>query len=246
MFGVGAREYGGEYARYVQATAVASPTAKSTPSLSSSQRIAITPTLFPRQTSSSSSSSGDDELPAGGLTVTQPAQTADESFYKIAAHETITFGWSFTSLKTQPSRLFVVASCSQNGYTYPIAASPSGIAGDATSVTWYPYGYRMSALANGQPDLLAATYRLIIYDEQGISAAARGGQFSPSNALQFAMYFPQAYTPLARESEILLTSQNGHVDHAVVLQWCLIALQSLRRSYVHCSPGHSPHSGFFL
>ncbi|KAI3626330.1 hypothetical protein CBS9595_001691 [Malassezia furfur] len=167
------------------------------------------PTLVPRQNAgttsttsgsssgSSSSSDDDDRLPAGGLTVTQPAQTADESYYKIAPHETVTFGWSFTSLKTQPDRLFVVASCSQNGYTYPIAPSPQGIPGDATSVTWYPYGYRLSAQANGQPDLAAAKYRLVIYDEEGPSAAARGGRFSPNNAVEFAMYFPQAYTPLA-------------------------------------------------
>lgn len=190
------------------------------------------PTLAPRQnagtsapasgsssgssSSSSSSSDNDDRLPAGGLTVTQPAQTADESYYKIAPHETVTFGWSFTSLKTQPDRLYVVASCSQNGYTYPIAPSPQGIPGDATSVTWYPYGYRLSAQANGQPDLAAAKYRLVIYDEEGPSAAARGGRFSPNNAVEFAMYFPQAYTPLAGTCLYLAHTQNGTVLRAMV------------------------------
>ena len=49
----------------------------------------------------------EDKLPAGGLTITEPAQTAQASYYKIAPHETITFGWNFTSLKATPTRLYL-------------------------------------------------------------------------------------------------------------------------------------------
>ncbi|KAL4400045.1 hypothetical protein ACI68E_002960 [Malassezia pachydermatis] len=139
----------------------------------------------------------DDTLQAGGITITEPAQTAQQSFYKIAPHESITFGWQFTSLTKTPARLFVAASCSANGNTYPIAPSPSGIPGDATAVTWYPYGYRLDAQAHGQPDLVAATYRLIVYDENGPDHVPRGGEFQVNNMAQFALYFPQAYTPLS-------------------------------------------------
>ncbi|WFD29327.1 hypothetical protein MSPP1_000336 [Malassezia sp. CBS 17886] len=135
---------------------------------------------------------------AGGITITQPPQTADASFYKIAPHVSVTFGWSFTSLTKTPATLFVVASCSKNGYTYPIAPSPTGIPGDATNVTWYPYGYRLDAQANGQPDLAAANYRLTIYDENGQDSPAKGGEFSPNNVVEFALYYPEKYTPLAQ------------------------------------------------
>lgn len=139
-------------------------------------------------------------LPAGGLSITEPAQTAQASYYKIAPHETITFGWEFTSLTATPSRLYVVASCSKNGNTYPIAPSPSGIPGDARSVTWYPYGYRMDAQKHGDPDLVADKYRLIIYDDKGPTGVAKGGEFQANNMAEFSMYFPKKYTPLSGTS----------------------------------------------
>ena len=125
------------------------------------------------------------------------AQTAQASYYKIAPHETITFGWNFTSLKATPTRLYVVASCSKNGNTYPIAPSPQGIPGDATSVTWYPYGYHIDAQKNGDPDLVVDKYRLMIYDEKGPGGLAKGGEFQPNNMAEFSMYFPMKYTPLS-------------------------------------------------
>lgn len=193
-----------------------------TPAPASPTYLRAIPTLAPRADGDGggSSSDDDDKLPAGGLTVTLPAQTADESYYKIAPHETVTFGWSFTSLKTKPNKLFVMASCSQNGYTYPIAPSPDGIPGDATSVTWYPYGYRLSAQANGQPDLAVAKYRLLIYDENGPSAPAKGGHFSPNNGVQFAMYFPQAYTPLAGTSLAYVYNANIRMELWILQRRC--------------------------
>ncbi|WFD33962.1 hypothetical protein MCUN1_000790 [Malassezia cuniculi] len=135
---------------------------------------------------------------AGGLTVTEPAQTADPSYYKIAAHETITFGWSFTSLTKTPNKLYVVASCSANSNTYPIAPSPAGIDGTATQVQWYPYGYGLTAHAQGNPDLVAGKYRLIIYgDDTGPSGVPKAGELTPNNQVEFSLYYPKPYTPLA-------------------------------------------------
>lgn len=138
-----------------------------------------------------------DRLAAGGLRITLPAVTAQPSYYKIAPHESVTFGWQFTSLSKTPDRLYVMASCQANGNTYPIAPSPSGIPGDATQVTWYPYGYHLDAQAQGLPDLAGATYRLLIFDDKGPDGVPKGGEFQANNMAQFAMYFPQAYTPLA-------------------------------------------------
>lgn len=150
-----------------------------------------TKTLVPR-------ADDDDSDAKGGITVTDPPQTADPSFYKIAAHESVTFGWKFTSLKDTPSKLYVVASCSSNSNTYPIAPSPAGIDGKATNVTWYPYGYGKSAQANGQPALVAGKYRLVVYDDRGAGAAIKaGGVFNPNNEVEFSLYYPKAYTPLA-------------------------------------------------
>ena len=168
----------------VQATAAREPTR--TPRAPPSS----TMTLVPR--------ADDDADAKGGITVTDPPQTADPSFYKIAAHESVTFGWQFTSLEETPSKLYVVASCSSNSNTYPIAPSPAGIDGKATNVTWYPYGYGKSAQANGQPALVAGKYRLVVYDDRGAGAAIKpGGVFNPNNEVEFSLYYPKAYTPLA-------------------------------------------------
>lgn len=176
---------------------------------------------------------------AGGLTVTEPAQTADPSYYKIAAHETITFGWSFTSLSKTLSRLYVVASCSSNSNTYPIAPSPKGINGDATKVEWYPYGYGKSAHAHGDPDLVAGKYRLIIYGDAGPSAVPKAGELTPNNQVEFSLYYPQAYTPLA--SAYMLTEwhcsscsgASGPSPAVGLFSACLVALLSAAWLVVH-------------
>lgn len=160
----------------------------------------------------------DAQLPAGGVTITEPAVNAASSYYKIGPHESVTFGWSFTSLTATPTRLFVAASCSQNGVTYPIAASPTGLPGDATNVTWYPYGDHLKALQQGHPDLVAAKYRLLVYDEKGPDAAAKGGEFQPNNQAEFALYFPQHYTPLAGTCTAL--TQTGHAAPVMMPRPC--------------------------
>jgi len=177
------------------------------------------PTPTPTPTPTQARRADDDaQRPAGGVTITEPAINAASSYYKIGPHESVTFGWSFTSLTATPSRLFVAASCSQNGVTYPIAASPTGLPGDATNVTWYPYDYHLQALKLGHPDLLAAKYRLLVYDEKGPDAGAKGGEFQPNNQAEFALYFPQRYTPLA--GTYFLLTQTGRAAHATMRRRC--------------------------
>ncbi|SPO20429.1 uncharacterized protein UTRI_00829_B [Ustilago trichophora] len=134
--------------------------------------------------------------PAGGITITQPIQTADPSYYKIAKGVDVTFGWNFTSVLQYPRTLTVQAYCSDNLNTYDIATN---LPGTATSVVWSPFNYSTSVeLSNPNlPQLIAASYRLLIYDERGMSVGASPGVMQPNTKVQFALYNPQAYTPLA-------------------------------------------------
>ena len=139
---------------------------------------------------------------AGGITVTQPAETAATSYYKIYSGVEVTFGWNFTSVSSYFNSLTVQAYCSDNSNTYPIAT----IAGTATEAVWAPYNYSVSAAANGQPALVMETYRLQIYGDKGLSAAASPGIMSPNDDTEFALYIPQSYTPLACELQPLQRS----------------------------------------
>ncbi|KAN0060204.1 hypothetical protein ACQY0O_007533 [Thecaphora frezii] len=133
---------------------------------------------------------------AGGITITNPVQTADPSYYKIASGVSVTFAWNFTSVLQYPSRLTVQAYCSENANTYKIA--PTDLPGTATSVVWSPYDYSISAAANPTlPQLIQATYRLQIFDERGRGVGNSPGLMSPNEKVTFALYNPQAYTPLA-------------------------------------------------
>jgi len=135
---------------------------------------------------------------AGGITITKPAQTAQASYYKIASGVPVTFAWNFTSIINYPSSLFVYAYCSENSNSYPIAASPSnGLNGRATQVIWDPYSYSLAAAQSNLPQLIQATYRLKIFDERGENVGASGGLFQPNTRVEFALYIPSRYTPLA-------------------------------------------------
>ena len=96
----------------------------------------------------------------------------------------------------------VVASCSQNGNTYPVGPTNAAgevenvIPGSSTQVIWSPFDYEQNG---ANVPLAAATYRLQIYDERGPTAAQAGGRFSPYSGMEFALYRPQAYTPLPGE-----------------------------------------------
>ncbi|KAI0674092.1 hypothetical protein C8Q78DRAFT_1163060 [Trametes maxima] len=128
---------------------------------------------------------------AGGLTITQPPQTAT-SYYKIAPSNTITFAWNFTDVLSTPTHLTVSAVC-DNGNTYPVGPTDGVIAGDATSVTWDLWSYQQ---AHSNLPLAEASYVLHIWDDRGPGAARQPGLLSENSALKFALYNPQSYTPL--------------------------------------------------
>ncbi|KAF9016316.1 hypothetical protein BDZ89DRAFT_1118179 [Hymenopellis radicata] len=130
---------------------------------------------------------------AGGLTITEPPQTAT-SFFKIAPSQMATFGWNMTSVIASPTHLTVSAKC-DNGNTYPVGPATDGVIdGDATQVVWDIYSYYKSH--NGAP-LPVGTCTLLICDERGFGASRLGGYMVPNSALTFALYTPAGYTPLA-------------------------------------------------
>lgn len=130
--------------------------------------------------------------PVGGLTITQPPQTAT-SFYKIAQSNPVTFGWNFTSLYSQPAHLTLHA-VGENSNTYPVGPSDGIIDGTATSVVWDLYEYNQQ---NPNTPLAQGSYNLRIWDDRGPDAVRAPGLFDPNSALKFALYSPAAYTPLA-------------------------------------------------
>ncbi|KDN44392.1 hypothetical protein K437DRAFT_257096 [Tilletiaria anomala UBC 951] len=144
--------------------------------------------------SASATSTIPDSAPIGGVTVTQPAETADASYYKIAPGVKVTFGWNFTYVLQTPKTLFINAICTKNSNTYSLAG-PTGLPGTATNFTWDPYAYYQSAPASGLPALIQATYRLVISDPEVTANAA--GKMATNSKVQFALYIPQPYTPLA-------------------------------------------------
>ncbi|KAM0745752.1 hypothetical protein T439DRAFT_136008 [Meredithblackwellia eburnea MCA 4105] len=147
-----------------------------------------------RSTITSSASSIPATAAQGGLSYTKPAATDAVSYYKIASGNLVTFGWNFTSLYVQPSSLTFQAYCSANSYTYPVGPT-TGIPGDSTSLVWDPYSYQQSA---GAIPFAQASYTLRVFDERGWAAAASPGYFyGPASVVNFAMYSPAAYTPLA-------------------------------------------------
>lgn len=181
------------------------------------------------QTQSSQSSSSVLVIPqtaaAGGVTITQPPQTAT-SFFKIAPSQDITFGWNFTSVLATPTHLTVSAVC-DNGNTYPVGPTDGIIPGTATQVVWDVYSYQLN---NPNTPLAQATYTLSIWDDRGKNAQRRAGFMSPNGALQFALYTPQPYTPLASGTSryfwIFFFFDVFHQDGLVRL--AMVPCQSLR------------------
>jgi len=145
-------------------------------------------------TSQSSSNSIPQTAAVGVLSFTQPPQTAAASYYKIAPSQSITFGWNFTQLLSQPQHLTLSAFCGANGNTYPVGPSNGIIPGNALSVVWDPWAYQQS---NPGVPLAQGSYTLSIWDDRGPTALAAPGLLSPNFQLRFALYTPQAYTPLA-------------------------------------------------
>ncbi|KAG1848513.1 hypothetical protein DFJ58DRAFT_796142 [Suillus subalutaceus] len=127
----------------------------------------------------------------GIITITMPP-IQSESYYKIAPSEYVTFGWNFSSLVVTPTAL-TVAAVGANGNTYPVGPTDGVIPGTAQSVVWYPYGYQT---ANPSLPLAQESYTLHIWAQGGPSAFPSPGYLEPNSELEFAMYTPQAYTPL--------------------------------------------------
>ena len=128
----------------------------------------------------------------GEIVFTQPPLQST-SYYKIAPGEYVTFGWNFSYLANTPSAITVSAAC-ENGNTYPIGPTDGVIAGNAQSVVWYPYGYQT---ANPGLPLAQASYTLLVFGPGGPSAIPTPGYLEPNSQLEFALYTPQAYTPLS-------------------------------------------------
>ncbi|KAF7794088.1 hypothetical protein EIP86_005218 [Pleurotus ostreatoroseus] len=143
-------------------------------------------------TVSASSLSIPQSAPAGSLSITQPPQTAT-SYFKIAQGNAITFGWNFTDVLSTNSHLTLSAIC-DNGNTYPVGPTDGIIDGTATSVTWDLYSYQQ---ANPNTPLAQATYTLHIWGDRGPGAAREPGLLTENDQLTFALYSPQAYTPLS-------------------------------------------------
>ncbi|KAF8338636.1 hypothetical protein F5887DRAFT_982147 [Amanita rubescens] len=129
--------------------------------------------------------------PAGSIVITQPPQTAT-SYFKLAPSQTVTIAWNFTDVLVTPTSLTVSAVC-DNGNTYAVGPTNGIIPGSATSVTWDLYSYQQ---ANPATQLVQGTYTLMIWGKGGPNAQLSPGQLAPNNNLRFAIYTPQAYTPL--------------------------------------------------
>jgi len=118
-----------------------------------------------------------------------PNPIAQVTYYK--AGEFVTFAWNYTSLSVTPSAVDILASCSQNSYTYTIATNQT-ISNATQAVTW-----DTSKETAGSNPLLTATYTLIIYDaEKEVTSTPSAGYLDTFNQFTFGMYTPQPYTPL--------------------------------------------------
>ena len=174
---------------------------------------------------SSSTSSIPQTVPAGSITITNPPQTAT-SFYKIAPSQPITFAWNFTDLLVTQTHL-TVSAVGANGNTYPVGPTNGIIPGTATSVVWDPYSYNQnsgsqvsypsfpvfpSLIRNPQPTLAMGTYTLKIWGDLGPDSVRSPGQLQPNTALQFALYTPQAYTPIS-SGELLASPPSPYASH---------------------------------
>ena len=142
-------------------------------------------------TSRAANSTIPQSAPAGLLTITQPPQTTI-AFFKIAPSQSITFAWNFSYVLSTPASLTVSAIC-ENGNTYPVGPTDGVIPGTATSIVWDAYAWQTN---HPNSPLAQATYTLEIFDERGPDSSRSPGLLQPNNALRFALYTPQPYTPI--------------------------------------------------
>ena len=149
--------------------------------------------------SSTSQTSYDARLPAGGISMITPNAMSPASYYKIKDY--VTFAWNYTSLSSTPSYIDILASCSANQATYTIAMNAT--VQETQTVVWDTGAYQ----ANATIPLLTETYTLIIHDAaKDVSATAGAGYLGTQNQVRFGMYSPQPYTPL---NEYVCATCNG-------------------------------------
>jgi hypothetical protein len=91
-----------------------------------------------------------------------------------------------------PTHLTVSAVC-ENGNTYAVGPTDGVIPGTATEVVWDVWAYQKG---NPGVPLAQASYTLNIWGDRGQFALPRPGYLAKNNALQFALYTPQAYTSI--------------------------------------------------
>jgi len=98
-----------------------------------------------------------------------------------------------TSVIVTPTHLTVSAVC-DNGNTYPVGPTDGIIPGTATEVVWDVYSWQQN---HPNTPLAQASYTLRIWGDRGPNAARLAGYLEPNSALKFALYTPQAYTPIS-------------------------------------------------
>lgn len=170
--------------------------------------------------------------PAGQIVFTQPPAFST-SYYKIAPSNPITFGWNFTYLIATPTSLTVSASC-QGGNQYPVGSDENGhLPGTATEVVWDMYSYQE---AHPNTPLPQAMCNLMIAGEGGFDAKQRPGFLKPDTGMNFALYTPQPYTPLAEGwkctacgSASSLASHPASISLLVTLMVCFLSGAHLLR-----------------
>lgn len=129
----------------------------------------------------------DARLPAGGITMLTPNPT-DTTYIKIG--QPATFSWSYTSLSVTPRYVNFEAYCSYNSLTYTLATNHPAM---ETSMIWDTAAFQ----ANATIPLITSEYKLYIYDARANVTAVAGAGYLGVYAQKFAVYSPQAYTPLS-------------------------------------------------
>ncbi|KAI0264594.1 hypothetical protein BC834DRAFT_825970 [Gloeopeniophorella convolvens] len=157
--------------------------------------------------------------PAGLITITQPPETT-VAFFKIAPSAPIVFAWNFSFILSTPASLTVSAVC-ENGNTFPVGPTNGIIPGTATDVTWDAYAWQTN---NPNSPLAQASYSLEIFDERGPGAARAPGLLQANNALRFALYTPQLYTPIASGWQCTACHNGAITAHPAFLSICLTIL----------------------
>lgn len=173
------------------------------------------------QSSAAASGSSSVSIPAsapdGSISMIKPGQSGDASYYKIAQGNKISFAWNYSDVIITPSTLLISAFCTANAVTYDLG----GVDGHSTEFVFDPYEYNQNAPKSQLPPLMQASYKLMITNPDATASAP--GVAAGNSKVTFAMYNPQAYTPLSgvsllfslqRKADPRLCLQSGHARSA--------------------------------